>query len=570
MMRNRTEGRRLPWHPVRAGAWTGILALATAACGGSDDSNPNDTSSGGTAAGGALTGGVGATGIGGAATGGSELGGSTTGGVATGGTPTGGSGTGGIPTGGVGVGGATGGTPTGGTAAGGSATGGGGVGGSATGGAGAGGAATGGAASGGVGAGGSATGGTGAGGTGGSDVCAADSSLAGEFPECFALELSNGIDATRTDAAVFVGTSDILAAHPNFNPNAFVVLDGSTELASQAVDQEPDGTADEIVILANLAPSESRTLAVRYATSGTNVRTYPQRAQALVSPKTGGSWSGDTYVGGEYEDVDFLDLTGHIDHDANYMRFEGPGWESDRVGHRIYADRRNGGDIFGKKLPEMVLHAIDYTNEDYSTMQNWGMDILHVGDALGVGSPGTWQNGTATKLANVQSLTIQIVASGPVYAHLRMSHGGWQTGAGTYDVTTDISITAGSRATRFNVNVSGGIANVCAGMPRHDQASVVTPSVVGGWTYLATHGNQSLVPDALGIAILYRAADEQQVVEDSVNRLAVLTPAAGQVTYYLVADWVQEQAGSANQQEFAGALEATLRELDSPITVTVL
>jgi hypothetical protein len=268
--------------------------------------------------------------------------------------------------------------------------------------------------------------------------------------------------------------------------------------------------------------------------------------------------------------VDFLDLTGHIDHDADYMRFEGPGWESDRIGHRVYMDDRNGIDIFGKKLPEMILQDIDYTNEDYSTMSAWGMDILHNGDAMGVGSVGTWESEAPVKLSNLQTLSVRILASGPVYALLRMSYGGWQTASGTYDVTADISITAGSRVTRKIVTIDGNIDNLCAGMPKHDQGAVVPPPTTTGWTHLATYGNQSLVPDALGIAVLYRTTDQIQLVADSLNRLVVLSPTGGSLTYYFLGAWTQEGGGIANQQQFSTFLEATLRELDSPVAVTIL
>ncbi len=365
-------------------------------------------------------------------------------------------------------------------------------------------------------------------------------------------------------------TADIQTAYPDFNANAFVVLDGSSELASQAVDKDPDGTVDEIVFVANLDPNQTKVVAVRYATSGTNVRTYTQRAQALVSPKTGGSWNGNTYAGGSYADVDFLDVTGHIDHDADYMRFEGPGWESDRVGHRVYLDRRNGIDIFGKKLPGMILQDIDYTNEDYSTMSAWGMDILHNGDSLGVGSVGTWENGAAVKLSDIQTLSVRILESGPVYALLRLSYGGWQTASGTYNVSADISITAGSRVSKKVVSIDGNIPNLCAGMPKHDQATVVPPPSTSDWTHLATYGNQSLVPDGLGIAILYQTADQVQLAEDSLNQLVVLTPTGGELTYYLLGAWVQEGGGLTNQQQFSAFLDATLKELDSPVAVTIL
>lgn len=494
-----------------------VLALSTAlACGGSGGTTDGTPGAGGTAAGGGTPAG-GAVGIGGggpAASGGAAAGGTAAGGGAAtgGGDPAGGA---------VGVGGAV------------------------------------------------ATGGTSSGGGTGSDACSTASALDAEFPECFVLTLSNPLAAARTDAFILVPVADIAAAHPDFNPAAFVVLDGATELSSQSVDQDPDETADSIVFVADLAASQTKELTVRYATSGTKPREYPQRAQAIVSPKTGGSWNGETYTGGSYMDLDFLDITGHIDHDYDYLRFEGPGWESDRIGHRVYMDRRNGIDIFGKKLPGMILQDIDYVNEDYSTMSDWGMDILKVGEALGLGSPGTWENGAPVKLSNIDSLSVRILESGPVYALLRMSYGGWQTGSGKVDITADISIAAGSRVTKMVIGIDGTLPNICAGLIKHDGTTLLTPSAATGHTYLAHYGNQSLVPDNLGMGVLYKTADQLQVVEDTNNHLAVLKPTAGSVTYYLTGAWVQEGNGLTSQQAFKTFLDGTILELDSPVAVAI-
>lgn len=383
------------------------------------------------------------------------------------------------------------------------------------------------------------------------------------------LIINNSIDAARTDALILVDVADIQVAHSDFNPNAFVVFDGTTELSSQSVDQDADSSANAIAFIADLAANQTKELTVRYATTGTKERDYPQRAQALVSPKTGGTWSGSTYSGGTYMDTDFLDITGHIDHDYDYLRFEGPGWESDRIGHRVYMDRRNGIDIFGKKLPRMILQDIDYTNEDYSTMSDWGMDILKVGEALGLGSPGTWENSTAVKLSDIDSLSVRILESGPVYALLRMSYGGWQTASGTYDVTADISIAAGSRVTKLTIGIDGNLPNICAGLIKHDGTTLITPPTTTGHTYLAHYGSQSLVPDNLGMAVFYQSADQLQIVEDTANHLAVLKQNSGKVTYYLTGAWVQEGGGIASQQAFKEFLDATIKELDAPVGLTI-
>ena len=48
---------------------------------------------------------------------------------------------------------------------------------------------------------------------------------------------------------------------------------------------------------------------------------------------------------------------------AYYIKYEGPGWESDKVAFRFYLDWRNGIDVFGKKTPGIVLPFVGM--EDY-------------------------------------------------------------------------------------------------------------------------------------------------------------------------------------------------------------
>ena len=73
---------------------------------------------------------------------------------------------------------------------------------------------------------------------------------------------------------------------------------------------------------------------------------------------------------------------------ANFQ-YEGIGWENDIVGFRNYLDLRNGIDIFGKRVPDMVLDEVDKDqNSHYHELGSWGMDILKVGTSLGAGSIG--------------------------------------------------------------------------------------------------------------------------------------------------------------------------------------
>ena len=187
---------------------------------------------------------------------------------------------------------------------------------------------------------------------------AVDEKIKNNFPQSLELTIKNEADLSRTDEAVLLDVEQLLAKAADFNPRAFTILSGNVELASQANDLNGDGTADQIVFVADFQPGETREIQVRYATSGEMMREFPKRTQAELSIKTGGEFVNRKYQGGTFQNIAYLRVPPeHTDH-SEFIRYEGPGWESDKVGYRFYLDWRNAIDIYGKKVPDMVLQNV--------------------------------------------------------------------------------------------------------------------------------------------------------------------------------------------------------------------
>ena len=119
-------------------------------------------------------------------------------------------------------------------------------------------------------------------------------------------------------------------------------------------DQEKKTTTETVVI------EETETL-----------KTY-----AELSIKEGGHWEGREYIDGTFKNVTELKVPAeHTDH-SWFIRYEGPGWESSKVGYRMYLDWRNAIDIFGKVTDTMVLSKVGLDGFDsYHEKQSWGQDI---------------------------------------------------------------------------------------------------------------------------------------------------------------------------------------------------
>ncbi|MGH7494757.1 MAG: DUF4861 domain-containing protein [bacterium] len=389
------------------------------------------------------------------------------------------------------------------------------------------------------------------------------------FPGKLSFSAKNTTPLARHNAAIVVATAKLKAEVPEFNDAAFVILAHTKELASQANDVDGDGKADEIVCVADFAPNEAKALIVHYAKSGVQPRAYPKRTQAELSHKAGGNFINRKYDGGVFQNVQFLRVPPeHTDHSL-YIRYEGPGWESDKIGYRFYLDWRNATDIFGKKTPAMVLQDIGQDGFDsYHEISHWGMDILKVGESLGLGSLAMWHEGKANRVAQTDSVTCAIISSGPVQSQIQTKYFGWKIGLGSYNVASNLSITAGSRLTKHTVEISGNPQNLCTGIVKLDSTTLLSsPEASEGWAYLATYGKQSLAADLLGMAILYRQHDLIEVTEDQHSHVVVLRPVNGQLTYYFLGAWEQEPDGIKSAEVFESFLKQTVAELDSPLTI---
>ncbi len=397
-----------------------------------------------------------------------------------------------------------------------------------------------------------------------------------DYPEQFQLLVSNPLDSLRKDVAVQLDVNSIKEKYPDFNPLAFIVLNEGNELPSQPEDINGDSSPDRIVFLTNLNPGEKQNLTVRYAKVGIKKREYTKRTQAVLGKKVGYKLVKGEYTGGRFEDVDSVKVpANHVAHDALY-RIEGPGWESDLIAYRFYLDSRNRNDIFGKKVHELVLQKVGVNDlvsnskESYTKMLDWGMDIFKVGESLGIGSIGMWQDNKVYTVSKTDSVICIIAADGPIRSGVFTKYYGWQVGKEKYNLLSNLSISAGSRLTKVDLDLSGGEANFCTGLAKHENC-VFMKSVNKNseWGYIALYGKQSLSGDNLGISVFYKNPDLIKTTEDKDSYIVVLKPTNSRLQYYFAGAWEEEPNGIKNKDEFQSYLNKTVEDLNNPVEVSI-
>lgn len=296
-----------------------------------------------------------------------------------------------------------------------------------------------------------------------------------------------------------------------------------------------------------------------------NTDEYPKRTYAELAHKIGGKFNGNLYEGGfSWVKPNYMKVPGTFRDHAYYIKYEGPGWESDKVGYRFYLDQRNAIDVFGKKTPGIVLPGTGIDGYDsYHNMSDWGMDNMKVGKALGIGSIAFWDGQKAVRVENRDSAVCFIPTDGKIRSQVNTTYYGWDVGGNKFNLKSLISIDAGSRASHMELQADKYVSNLTTGIIKNNDTELLKSDYnTGDWAYIATFGKQSLNNDNMGLAVFYKKKQLKMLTEDDLNHLVVLTPENGYVEYYFMATWELEWQPVNNITDFMNALDEELIRLN--------
>lgn len=301
-------------------------------------------------------------------------------------------------------------------------------------------------------------------------------------------------------------------------------------------------------------------------TSGSQAENNNAAPHAEISIKEGGEWQEGSegrneYIGGSFTNVENMTVPSeHTDH-TGFIRFEGPGWENQNVGYRLYLDWRNAIDIFGKKVDSLALPYVGQENfESYHDMADWGMDILGVGNSLGIGGYGRYLDGEVHHFNEVENTSVSIENSDD-QARVTINYEGWETPGTSVDLQSQLSIFPEGRHTKATFSFSDPVEGFSTGIVDHGLS--LTQNEGANWGYISTYGAQTLVNDTdkLGMAIFYKIDEVEEITNGDDDHLVVFKPAED-LTYYFLAAWEQELNGITNKADFEANLNNLLAELD--------
>ena len=266
---------------------------------------------------------------------------------------------------------------------------------------------------------------------------------------------------------------------------------------------------------------------------------------------------------GDYAQTERLDVPPGLPPQNKYVMFEGPALENDVVAFRFYADARHRADVYGKRVPTIVLDTVGW---DYHEVRDWGADVLKVGESLGIGAPAVLLDGVLQPFGEASAKTIEVTRAGGDTARFRFRWRGLRLGDVRVDLEQDWWTVPGGYWAQVDLRVTGGSlpagARLATGIARHDAAGApATGATAGGCAYVATWGPQADQGDDLGLGVVALAPAEY--VEPPAGGpaaaqshvLAFTGSAANQrASYRMVAAWGRGHAALRDAAAFAEVL----------------
>ena len=272
--------------------------------------------------------------------------------------------------------------------------------------------------------------------------------------QTLSVSVSNPSTSVRSDEPIAIpltGYGDIRSA--------LVTVDGQ-EIPFQLDDLDQNDTFDELCFLADLKGKETKTYEIKLFNEG-EPRPYPARvfAEMLIrNDKVKEKNKHNNFI-------ESITARGDCDNSYNIQHHHGVDFESELNGIRIYFDKRQTLDLYGKFQKRLELEATQFYTQPDQKAEGYGDDVLWVGNTFGLGAFRGWDGKEPTMIDPVRSRTQRIISYGPLRTIVELFDRGWQG----VNMTIRYTQYAGHRDTDvdvfFNKNVSDrlfstGIINV--------------------------------------------------------------------------------------------------------------
>ncbi|WP_299245951.1 DUF4861 domain-containing protein [uncultured Aquimarina sp.] len=383
------------------------------------------------------------------------------------------------------------------------------------------------------------------------------------------ISFKNTLDINRVDESIILTRDKIISILDSIPNNRVPILKDSSGkiIPFQLDDLEKNGSWDEFSLVLDFTPNQTLKL---------ELTTIHTESIPSFTPRTNIRFGIGINKSNVKEVLEQKRIGDPRANDSIFYQMEGPAWENDKVGFRFYFDPRNGIDIFGKTTSELILDRVGLGEANYHELDDWGMDILKVGNSLGAGALAIKYKDSLIRITGKDQAEFKVITEGPIRSVFEMMYKNSKIGDQTIDIVHRITICKGQWGYQSNVFFSGvtddmklvsGIVNLKPNKPYS--------KTLKNYYTLETFGPQSENNDALGMAIIVskenfiNKGEAPQEKEDIIQTYYTVMNASNKkpTTFYFLSGWEQSHEQFKNYTGFEKMIDNMTERLSNPILI---
>lgn len=349
-----------------------------------------------------------------------------------------------------------------------------------------------------------------------------------------------------------------------------LVKSGEEIIPCQLDDLDQDDEFDELCFLVNLKAKEQKTYQVTLYAEGTPFSYTPRvYAEMLVR---------NDKVKEKNRHNNFLEsitARGDCANSYNVQHHHGVDFESELNGIRIYFDKRQTLDLYGKFQKRLELQETQFYTSKEQKAEGYGDDVLWVGNTFGLGAFRGWDGTQPTMIDPVRSRTQRIISYGPLRTIVEIIDRSWKPYADKPAINMTLRYTqyAGHRDTDVDVffdkdvsdyQFSTGIINVKDSEEFSDKQGL--RACWGTDWPSSDHENFKLETVGLGILIPeFYISSEEPANKD--NYAFVVGTLDKYLSYKVIYCSDNETFGYHSAKEWFDFLKKWKQEVETPVTI---